>query len=230
MKRITMLSAMLIFISLVFANEAFSQRGYWGRGRGGRGRGMGYNRMSRFQSYNTPNIQRPYLQRLGRGYGRGGRGLGMGYGRMYNFQNFNAADTSAAFVPPGSVGYGRYWGQGSPYGRIYNPQTEETIKGTVISIDRIASNQRMYCGIHLVLKTDEEAIPVHLGPEWYIEEALANQYIIIEIDDKIEIVGSRISYGEKPAIVAAEIKKGNKTLTLRDEIGVPFWSGWGGRW
>ena len=81
-----------------------------------------------------------------------------------------------------------------------------------------------------MVKTDNETIPVHLGPEWYIEEALASQDIKIEVKDKIEIIGSRISYGEKPAIVAAEIKKGNKTLTLRDEIGVPFWSGWGRRW
>ena len=226
MKRITMLSAMLVFISLVFANEAFSQRGYWGRGRGGRGRGMGYNRMYKFQSLNTPNVQRPYGQRLGRGYGRGGRGLGMGYGRMYNFQNLDTANTNISFVSPG---YGQGLGQGLPYGRIYNPQTEESIKGTVISIDRIASNQRMYCGIHLLVKTDEETIPVHLGPEWYIEEALANQDITIEIDDKIEIIGSRIIYGEKQAIVAAELKKRSKKLTLRDEIGVPFWSGWGGR-
>ena len=191
---------------------------------------MGYNRMYKFQNYNTPNAQRPYIQRLGRGYGRSVRWLDIGYGRMYKFQNFSTADTNAAFIPPGPVGYGRFLGQGLPYDRNYNPQTEETLKGKIISIDRIASNQTMYCGIHLVVKTDEETIPVHLGPEWYIEEALANKDIIIEIDDKIEIVGSRMSYGKKPAIIAAEIKKRNKTLTLRDEIGVPFWSGWGWRW
>lgn len=227
MKRITTLSVMLVFISLVFANESFSQRGYWGRGRCGRGRGMGYNRMYKFQSINTPNVNRPYVQGLGRGYGRGGRGLGIGYGRMYNFQKLNTANTNSSVVPPVPIGYGRGLGLGLPYGRIYNPQTEETLKGKIISIDRIASNQRMYCGIHLMLKTDEETIQVHLGPEWYIEETLTNQDITIEIDDKIEIVGSRISYEGKPAIIAAELKKGNKILTLRDEIGVPFWSGRG---
>ena len=30
----------------------------------------------------------------------------------------------------------------------------------------------------------------------------------------------------KPALIAAKIKKGNEILRLRDESGVPAWSGW----
>jgi len=209
---------------LFFVNDSFSQRGYRGRGRGRAGRGMGYNRMYKSQRFNAPNFNRPYLQGLGRGYGRGGRGMGAGYGRMYNYQDMNTANTNAAFMPASPIGYGRGAGQGLPYGRIYNPQTEETIKGKIISVDRISPNQRMYCGIHLLVKTKNETIPVHLGPEWYFEECLINQDVEIAVDDKIEIIGSRISYNEKPAIVAAEVKKGDKTIVLRDEIGVPFWS------
>ena len=61
------------------------------------------------------------------------------------------------------------WGMGTPYQRMYNPATVETISGTVESVDKITPMRGMYYGIHLQLKTDKETIAVHLGPGWYIE-------------------------------------------------------------
>jgi len=58
---------------------------------------------------------------------------------------------------------------GSQYQRMYDPKTVETISGTIESIDKIIPMKGMYYGIHLLLKTDKETIPVHLGPGWYIE-------------------------------------------------------------
>ena len=37
--------------------------------------------------------------------------------------------------------------------------------------------------------------------------------------------GSFAQMGQMPAIIAAEIKKGNEVLKLRDEKGFPVWSG-----
>ena len=74
----------------------------------------------------------------------------------------------------------------------------------------------------MILKTDKETISVHLGSSWYIE----NQDIKIELKDKVEVKGSRITFEGKPAIIAAEVKKGNEILKLRDEKGFPVWSGW----
>jgi hypothetical protein len=45
----------------------------------------------------------------------------------------------------------------------------------------------------------------------------------------VEVKGSRITFEGKPAIIAAEIKKGEETLKLRDENGFPVWSGWRSR-
>ncbi len=114
------------------------------------------------------------------------------------------------------------WGHGTPYGRMYNPQTVETIRGEVVSVDRIIPLKGMAYGIHVTLKTDKETIPIHLGPGWYIE----NQDMNITQTDNIEIKGSRITLEGKPAIIAAEIKKGNDVLVLRDSNGFPVWSGW----
>ncbi len=61
-----------------------------------------------------------------------------------------------------------------------------------------------------------------MGPGWFIE----NQDIKIEPKDKVEVKGSRITFEGTPAIIAAEVKKGDDILILRDENGFPAWSGW----
>ncbi|HTP05858.1 MAG TPA: DNA-binding protein [Nitrospirota bacterium] len=114
------------------------------------------------------------------------------------------------------------WGMGSSYQRMYNPATVETVSGVVESVDKITPMKGMNSGIHLVLKTDKETIALHLGPEWYIER----QDVKLEKGDKIEVKGSRITFDGKPAIIAAEIKKGDNVLVLRDNSGIPVWAGW----
>lgn len=114
------------------------------------------------------------------------------------------------------------WEPTSPYGRLYDPKTVQTISGEVTSIEQITPFQGMAYGVHLLVKTDKETLAVHLGPAWYIE----NQETKIQPGDQVEVRGSRINFQGKPAIIAAEVKKGDQVLQLRDEAGVPAWSGW----
>ena len=114
------------------------------------------------------------------------------------------------------------WGSGTQYGRLYDPKTVETIRGEVVSVDVIRPEKGMSLGVHLMVKTEKETISVHLGPAWYIKR----QDIKIGPKDKVEITGSRITLDGKPTIIAAEVKKGDEILRLRDENGYPAWSGW----
>ncbi len=114
------------------------------------------------------------------------------------------------------------WGMGSQYQRMYDPKTVETISGTIESIDKITPMKGMYYGIHLLLKTDKETIPVHLGPGWYIERLDTK----IGKGDKIQVKGSKVTMMGKPAIIASEVRKGDSVLKLRDENGIPAWAGW----
>jgi len=114
------------------------------------------------------------------------------------------------------------WGPGTQYNRMYDPKAMETISGEVISVDRITPAKGMSGGVHMNVKTDKETISVHLGPSWFLE----NQDVKIAAKDKVEVKGSRISFGGKPAIIAAEVKKGDEVLKLRDDAGFPVWSGW----
>jgi hypothetical protein len=74
--------------------------------------------------------------------------------------------------------------------------------------------------VRLTVKTDKGTIPVFLGPNWFIEK----QGMKISALDQIQVTGSRIMVRGKPVIIAAEVKKGDQVLKLRDERGAPLWS------
>lgn len=114
------------------------------------------------------------------------------------------------------------WGPGTQYNRMYDPKTVETVSGEITAVDRITPAKGMSGGVHMNVKTDKETISVHLGPGFYIE----NQDVKLEAKDKVEVKGSRITFGGKPAIIAMEVKKGDEVLKLRDDAGFPVWSGW----
>ena len=107
------------------------------------------------------------------------------------------------------------------YCSIYSPNMFETVYGDVVSVEKATPGRGMSYGVHLVVKSDEETLSVRLGPEWYMKE----QGFTINPDDKLEIKGHRISDRGDPAIIAAEVKKGDEILKLRDENGLPFWRG-----
>ena len=114
------------------------------------------------------------------------------------------------------------WGMKGAFQRVYDPAAVVSVSGEVIGIDQVAPMKGMGRGIHLMLKTEKETIPVHLGPAWFIERLDTK----IGKGDRIEVKGSRVSISGKPAIIAAEVKKGESVLILRDSAGVPVWSGW----
>jgi hypothetical protein len=123
---------------------------------------------------------------------------------------------------PRGRGGGGGWGADSQYNRLYDPKTVETVSGEVIAVRHITPTNGMSYGVHLELKTEKETVSVHLGPGWFIE----NQDITIEPKDKVEFKGSRVMFDGKPAIIAAEVKKNDHVLKLRDQNGIPVWAGW----
>lgn len=116
-------------------------------------------------------------------------------------------------------------GARSKVGRAYDPKTVETVKGEVVSVEKIPSLGGKGYGVHLTVKTEKETLSVELGPGWYVEK----QSVRLEVKDNLEIKGSRVTSQGKPAIIAAVIKKGDQILKLRDENGIPAWSGSGRR-
>ena len=111
-------------------------------------------------------------------------------------------------------------GGGAGYDRMYDPKTVETVSGEVVSVDKI-SDRGMDYGVSLTLKTAKETILVYLGPGWFLDK----QDLSFAPQDQVEITGSQITFQGRPAILAAQVKKGGKSLKLRDPAGIPAWAG-----
>ena len=97
--------------------------------------------------------------------------------------------------------------------------------GEVVRVEKIPSRGGKGYGVHLTLKTEKETLLIEVGPGWYVEK----QPVKIQAKDTLEIKGSRVASQGKPAMIAAEIKKGDQILKLRDGNGIPAWSGGGRR-
>jgi hypothetical protein len=109
---------------------------------------------------------------------------------------------------------------GQQPGRLYDPATVETIVGEVVRIDQVTHGGRGGRGVHLLVKTSRSLISVHLGPAWY----LAREGFELQEHEAVRVTGSRVILDEGPALIAAAIEQGGRSLRLRDEGGLPVWS------
>ena len=95
----------------------------------------------------------------------------------------------------------------------------EMIGGKVSSIEKTAPAKRRGYWVDLMLQSEKETIAVQLGPAWYIDKQTPR----IEANDTIMVTGSRVMMDRRPAIVAADITRGNELLKLRQDNGIPVW-------
>ncbi len=101
--------------------------------------------------------------------------------------------------------------------RNYDPATVETISGTVTDISTVNT-----WGIHIKVKTEMDVIGVHIGPGWFIKEK-----VTLTAGDNITATGSKVLVNGEYVIIAKTIIKGDITVRLRNDNGVPLWAGSG---
>jgi hypothetical protein len=77
-------------------------------------------------------------------------------------------------------------------------------------------------GVVLTVNTGSDTLPVLLGPQWFI----GGQKMKISAGDTVELKGVKTARRGRDIFIAAEIKKGQEVMTLRDENGRPAWAGW----
>jgi len=117
-----------------------------------------------------------------------------------------------------------------PGARMYDPATEITVRGTVERVQKDAKpfqsdaveSRRYSRDPHLVLtlKTRTERYTVLVGPTWYAED----HRFMFSAGESIEVTGSKLPSKDGETVVAREIHRQGRTLTLRDASGVPEWS------
>jgi hypothetical protein len=104
----------------------------------------------------------------------------------------------------------------------YDVAKEVTLTGTVDTV-KIIPGPGQQSGVHLMLKTAKETIEIDLGPDWF----LTQQKIQFAAGDAVTVIGSRVKIAANESVIARQIKRGEVTLTFRDEKGFPRWSGRG---
>jgi hypothetical protein len=103
----------------------------------------------------------------------------------------------------------------------YDPATEATVVGTVTGVRTVAHGNG-HEGVHVDLAAGSTAYDVHLGPSFHLEEIDLRP----QVDDELQVLGS-IQGGEPIVLVAREVRRGDRTWTLRDPDGRPRWRGRG---
>ena len=112
-------------------------------------------------------------------------------------------------------------GAGPAMGRTYDPSTVSTLRGTATAVTIVPGRGGRAGGTHLTLEGADQTMDVRLGPTWFLER----EGVQIAKGDSIEVTGSVIGSDEDSFLIARELKKGEKVVKLRDEQGVPLWSG-----
>ena len=113
-------------------------------------------------------------------------------------------------------------GGGMHYGMMWDASSVTTVSGEVTAVEKYTPGKGgTSYGLRLTIKTDKETLPIILGPVWYVEQ----QHFAVAPKDQVEIRGSRIPMQGQSTLIAAEVKKGDQMLKLRDEKGIPLWLG-----
>jgi hypothetical protein len=104
-------------------------------------------------------------------------------------------------------------------GTKYDRAAERAITGVIKTVVSFPAADGSV-GVHFDLKTDDGTIVnVHVGPAMYI----GKENFWFFADDKVTIVGSRMTVDGNVSIWTKSIQKGSEMLVLRDGTGLPKW-------
>ncbi len=106
------------------------------------------------------------------------------------------------------------------FSRMYDLKTVETLSGEVMAVEKFSPGRGgPPQGLRLRVKFPQETLLVILGPIGYVEQ----QNVKFGAGDRVEVKGSRMTVRGEPLIVAAEVKKGDQVLRMRNAKGEALW-------
>lgn len=100
------------------------------------------------------------------------------------------------------------------------PAPARTVDGEVVGVDRRSPGAQLEQSVRVVLRADTtDPVEVELAPGWYLDE----QGLFLAASDRIVVEGRAVSREGKTVLEAQRVKKGERTLELRDDAGAPLW-------
>lgn len=101
----------------------------------------------------------------------------------------------------------------------YAPTSEQTMRGWVVETRDFQCPVTGTVGSHITVKSETGSIEVHLAPASFMKQYEIN----IRKGDNVTVVGSRIMFEGKGALLAKSVAIGNETYNFRDQSGRPLW-------
>lgn len=99
---------------------------------------------------------------------------------------------------------------------LYNSADEITVTGTVQEVQEFdCPVSEGELGSHLLLKTSNGAVLVHLAPV----RIMSGQQLSFAPGDQLKVIGAKVRVAGKSGIIAREIVRGNEDLVFRDNAG-----------
>lgn len=101
----------------------------------------------------------------------------------------------------------------------YTPTSEQTMHGWVVETKDFDCPVTGTLGSHITVKNETGSIEVHLAPASFMKQYEIN----IRKGDNVTVVGSKITYEGKSALIAKSVAIGHDTYNFRDQSGKPLW-------
>jgi DNA/RNA endonuclease YhcR with UshA esterase domain len=101
----------------------------------------------------------------------------------------------------------------------YTPTSEQTMRGWVVETRDFQCPVTGTVGSHITVKNETGSIEVHLAPASFMKQYEIN----IRKGDNVTVVGSKIMFEGKGALIAKSVAIGNETYNFRDQSGRPLW-------
>lgn len=101
----------------------------------------------------------------------------------------------------------------------YDEANQQTVRGWVTETKDFQCPVTGTLGSHITVKTETGSFEVHLAPASFMK-----QYdIAFTKDQNVTVVGSKITYEGKTALIAKTVTVGHETFNFRDPKGRPLW-------
>jgi hypothetical protein len=105
------------------------------------------------------------------------------------------------------------------YGYAYDQTRQQTFTGIVVGTKDYSCPVSGTVGSHITIKTDTASVEVHLAPASFMKR----YEITIHEGDHVSVLGSKIIFEGKPALIARSVMVGRDTYNFRDSKGMPLW-------
>jgi len=106
-----------------------------------------------------------------------------------------------------------------PVSYTYAPTSEQTMHGWVVETKDFECPVTGTVGSHITVKNETGSIEVHLAPASFMKQYEIN----IRKGDNVTVVGSKITFEGKSALIAKSVAIGHDTYNFRDQSGKPLW-------